>query len=208
MIHTLTLSFPENLFIKMQDILGTDEKDTIPKFTQFLTETFAQFRMLKHNATMAGRIPLQNREISLAEINRKKTIPSDSTYRVNKGKNVFKYDWRVGSKTYEALEFFCRFSSITSTEPIKCMEQVLSAVAIEAAAKRIQAELNKEFEEEDKEVNKSIPEKKQKNINNKARQEIDKEFAEEPEIAIKAYSKKPEKKQKKNINKKRQGKAQ
>ena len=164
MIHTITLSFPDKMFIEMNDRLG-DEKDNtaVPKFTQFLIDAFTQIRRLKHNAVLTGAVPLKDgRKIELGDILKRKPIPSDSTWRLNDGKNVFKYDWKIGSKTYEALEFFCRFSEVESGRPVKCIEQVLSSVAIRAIILKLEEGIDAEFAEEDAEVH-----KKKKPINKK-----------------------------------------
>jgi len=163
MIWTITLSFPENVFIKLNDILGADDDPTaVPKFSKFLTETFADVRRLKSAFELHNEIPLGKRKITLQQVNDSKAIPSNPEWRMNNGKGVVKYDWRVGAKTYDALAFFCRVTAMDAPRTISCIEEVLSGLAHDRAVSTIQKEIDKEFEEEDAKIYKPLPEKKSK----------------------------------------------
>jgi len=163
MIWTITLSFPENVFLKLNDILGVDEDPTaVPKFSKFLTETFADVRRLKSAFELHNEIPLGKRKITLQQVQRSTEIPNNPDWRMNGGKGDVKYDRRVGAKTYDALAFFCRVTAMEAPRKISCVEEVLSGLAHDRAVSTIQKELDKEFEEEDAEVYKPLPEKKSK----------------------------------------------
>ena len=162
MIHTINVYLPEGTYVHLTDTL--DDKSPLPKIAQFFHDSFKDQRSAHQVFLMQGSMPTPEGMIVTPE--KLEVFPDlkANPKWTHKEANRVKCEWKVGDKTYDALNFASKLAQIRLKRRInfKCLDDFASMLFTESAVMSMKADLDAEYDKEAQDIY-AEPKQKPKN---------------------------------------------